>query len=31
VSTSERYREGGTISLKKYLLLEEGKQKEDQA
>jgi hypothetical protein len=30
VSTSERYREGGNISLKKSLLLEEGKQKEAQ-
>jgi hypothetical protein len=31
VSSSERYRKGGNISLKKSLLLEEGKQKEAQA
>jgi hypothetical protein len=31
VSTSERYREGGNISLKKSLLSEEGRQKEAQA
>jgi hypothetical protein len=31
VSTSKRYREGGNISLKKSLLLEEGKQKKAQA
>jgi hypothetical protein len=30
VSTSKRYRKGGNISLKKSLLLEEGKQKEAQ-
>jgi hypothetical protein len=30
VSTSERYREGGNISLKKSLLLKEVKQKEAQ-